>query len=98
MVFLLSDVVQLSLFLLTFSLQDVEFVLQNLDPLPHLGQVLAGRLDLTHISVPGGLDIFVHANKHVKFELSVLLFFGQIQNQQLLHLELLLEFHLPFHF
>ena len=59
------NVDQLFVFLLTFVLKDIDFVLENLDTFFHLSQVLATGLNLTDILVSRILDLFVQRNEGI---------------------------------
>lgn len=75
---LLVDVDQVSVLLRTLVLQDVHFVLEDLDSLLHLGQVLATGLDLRNVLVSRVLHLLVKSDKSVQLEVSVLLLLRQI--------------------
>ena len=62
---LLMNVDQFFVFLLTFVLEDIDFVLENLDTFFHLSQVLATSLNLTDILVSRILDLFVQRNEGI---------------------------------
>lgn len=85
---LLQDIDQVAVFLSALVLQDVDFVLQDLHALLHLGQVLTAGLNLAHVLVPGVLHLFVKCNEGVQLEVRILLLLRQVQYQQLLDLEL----------
>ena len=78
---LVLDVYEGTILLSAFSSQDVNLILQDLDALFHFCEILAGRLNLTDVLVPGILDFFVEGNEGVQFEFCVLLLFGQIKDQ-----------------
>ena len=70
---LLQDINQIAVLLGALVLQDVDFILQDLHALLHLGQVLTAGLNLAHILVPGILHLFVECNESVELEVCVLL-------------------------
>ena len=86
---LVLDVDESTVFLGTLGSQDIDLILKDLDALFHFCEILAGRLDLTDVLVPGVLDLFVESDEGVQLEFSVLLLLGQIEDQKLFHLELL---------
>ena len=86
------NVDQIDVLLSAFVLQDVDFILENLDTLFHFSQILAGRLNLTHVLVARILHFFIESDKRVQLEVGVLLLFGQIKNEKLLDFKLCTSF------
>ena len=78
----LVDIDEVAVFLLTFILQDIDFILQDFDTLFHFSQVLTTCLDLTNVLVSRILYFFVKSNESIEFEVSILLLLGQIKNQK----------------
>ena len=62
----LTDVNEVMVLLSTLVLQDVNFILENLDTLFHLGEVLTARLDLADVLVSRVLDLLVQSNERVQ--------------------------------
>ena len=53
-------------FLSALVLQDVNFILENLDTLFHLSEVLTTRLNLADVFVSRVLDLFVQSDERVQ--------------------------------
>ncbi len=60
--------------------QDLNFVLQDLNALLHLGQVLRGVLDLANVLVPCVPHFLVQGDERLQSEISFLRLLSQIQN------------------
>ena len=63
---LLTDVDEVMVFLSALVLQDVNFILENLDTLFHLSEVLTTRLNLADVFVSRVLDLFVQSDERVQ--------------------------------
>lgn len=75
--------------LLRFVLQNLEFVLRDLDLLLELSEVLRAVLDHVHVLVTSRLRFFVQRLHRVQFKLRLLMAFHQVQDSQFLDLQLL---------
>ena len=63
---LLTDVDEVMVFLSALVLQDVNFILENLDTLFHLSEVLTTRLNLADVLVSRILDLFIQSDERVQ--------------------------------
>ena len=63
---LLTDVDEVMVFLSALVLQDVNFILENLDTLFHLSEVLTTRLNLANVLVSRILDLFIKSDERVQ--------------------------------